>query len=419
MFGSGRRCGFAVVFVVAAALAAGPAHAARHWLRHPVVRHQNGPVKASIVIDAKTGEVLSESDPDALTYPASLTKMMTLYLTFEALNSGRLRLDQRLPVSAYAASRPPTKLGLRVGERVSVRNLILGIVTRSANDAAVVLADGIAGSESAFSRMMNAEARKLGMTRTHYGNASGLPDPDQTTTARDEARLALALYRDFPREYHYFSTEKFDFRGHTIYGHDALLENYPGADGIKTGYIRASGFNLATSAVRGGHRLIGVVLGGRTAAARDRHMERLLDRSFAKLESGAVRVARRTPRHVEPTRVARIAARIIATRFSPIARAEASPVAHPPHRRHDWRIQVGASYHEPALRKAARKARALTDLRGKPLRILHEREARRKRLYRARLVGLTKHQAIRACLILHRDRKPCWAFHAPMRFASR
>ncbi|MGH7029340.1 MAG: D-alanyl-D-alanine carboxypeptidase family protein, partial [Stellaceae bacterium] len=240
-------------------------------------------MSSSIVLDADTGRVLSEDNADTQTYPASLTKMMTLYLTFEALNTGRLRLDQLLPVSVNAASKQPTKLGLRVGDSVDVQDLILGIVTRSANDAAAVLAEGIAGSEPAFAELMNRKAQQLGMRSTFYDNASGLPDPAQHTTARDTAQLALALYHDYPREYRYFSTREFDFRGTMIRGHDHLLDWDPGADGIKTGFIDASGFNLATSALRDGHRLIGVVFGGHSASARDREMAALLDQGFAEV----------------------------------------------------------------------------------------------------------------------------------------
>ncbi|HXO00960.1 MAG TPA: D-alanyl-D-alanine carboxypeptidase family protein, partial [Stellaceae bacterium] len=237
-----------------------------------------GPVYEAIVIDAETGQVLRELNPDAVTYPASLTKMMTLYLTFEALNQGRLKLDQYLAVSATAAAHSPSKLGLEPGEAVTVRDLILGIVTKSANDAAAVLAEGLGGgSEAGFAVMMTQRAQQLGMTRTHYANASGLPDAEQLTTARDVARLALALYHDFPREYRYFAVKQFDFQGEIVNGHDHMLDWYPGADGIKTGFTVASGYNLATSAVQNGRRLIGVILGGRSVRSRDESMAQLLD----------------------------------------------------------------------------------------------------------------------------------------------
>ena len=243
----------------------------------------SGPVFAWMLLDAETGQVLSEQNADVLTYPASLTKMMTLYLTFEALNQGRVRTDQLFTVSAYAASRSPSKLGLVPGEAVPLRDLILGLVTRSANDAASVIAENLAGSEVNFARYMTWKARQLGMQHTWYQNASGLPDPSQRTTARDVARLSLALYHDFPREYRYFSTQAFYFRGDEINTHNHLLEWYQGADGIKTGFVNASGFNIATSAVRNGRRLIGVIMGGRSAHSRDLQMASLLDQGFAVL----------------------------------------------------------------------------------------------------------------------------------------
>ncbi len=203
----------------------------------------------------------------------------------------------------------PTKLGLRPGDSVAVQDLILGIVTRSANDAAAVLAEGIAGSEPAFAELMNRKAQQLGMRSTVYQNASGLPDPAQHTTARDTAQLALALYHDFPREYRYFSTREFYFRGTMIVGHDHLLDWYPGADGIKTGFIDASGFNLATSAVRDGHRLVGVVLGGHSGGSRDREMAALLDQGFAEIGVAApMTVARREPPRATGAPVAAAAA---------------------------------------------------------------------------------------------------------------
>jgi D-alanyl-D-alanine carboxypeptidase len=240
-------------------------------------------LRSAILIDAATGTVLSETRPDLAAYPASLTKMMTLYLTFAALNDGRLRVDQLLPVSPHASGQAPTKLWLRPGDTVPVQALILGLVTRSANDAAVVLGEALAGEETDFAALMTDTAHRLGMSDTIFRNASGLPDPDQHTTARDLARLSLALYQDFPREYAYFSVRAFAFRGQTITTHNHMLESYAGSDGIKTGFIRASGFNLAASAERHGHRLIGVVLGSPSWPTRDREMAAMLDRGFAAL----------------------------------------------------------------------------------------------------------------------------------------
>jgi D-alanyl-D-alanine carboxypeptidase len=246
---------------------------------------------AAIVIDATTGKVVESVNPDQPIHPASLTKMMTLYLAFQALHSGQLTIDQQLPVSSWAAHKPPTKLGLRNGQTISVQDCILGMVTKSANDAATVMAEGLGGSESHFGDMMTAQARLLGMTDTHFNNASGLPDPEQLTTASDMAKLAMALYRDFPQDSHYFATREFVFRGRLVRGHNHLMDRYPGMDGLKTGFTDASGFNLASTAVRDGHRLFGVVLGSHTAAMRDQLMARLLDDGFDSRPTPAVLVA--------------------------------------------------------------------------------------------------------------------------------
>lgn len=256
---------------------------------------------ASIVIDAATGVVVSERHADKILHPASLTKMMTLYLTFEAIQQGRLRKTQRLTVSSHAASQPPSKIGLEAGGSIRVEDAILSLVTRSANDISVVLAEGIAGSEFRFARLMTERARQLGMRHTHFVNAHGLHDPLQVSTARDMAVLSRALMRDFPNEYRYFSTNRFVYAGTTYRNHNRLLESYEGLDGIKTGYIAASGFNLAASAVRDGRRLIGVVFGGRTAASRNDHMAELLDAGFARLN--APQIARRI---TEQTQIAEV-----------------------------------------------------------------------------------------------------------------
>ncbi|MFW5678667.1 MAG: D-alanyl-D-alanine carboxypeptidase family protein [Pseudomonadota bacterium] len=237
---------------------------------------------ASIVIDAATGRVLHEDHADRWVYPASLTKMMTLYMAFEALDSGRLTMTQMLPVSREAASRPPSKLGLRAGGRITVHDVISALVTRSANDAAVVMAEALGGSEARFAGSMTQRARELGLRATTFRNASGLPDERQRTTARDMAQLGLRLQRDFPHYFHYFSTRRFVYAGREHGNHNRLLGSYAGTDGIKTGYIRASGFNLVSSVERDGRRLIGVVIGGRTAASRNAHMVELLNTGFAR-----------------------------------------------------------------------------------------------------------------------------------------
>ena len=239
---------------------------------------------SSIVVDATSGDVLEEVNADQPRHPASLTKMMTLYMTFEALRDRRITLDTPVPVSAHAASMEPTKLGLVPGSRLTVEQAILGLVTKSANDAASALGELLGGSEDRFAQMMTLRARALGMNHTTFTNASGLPDPDQWTTARDLAILSRRLINDFPGYYRYFSTPSFAWHRQIIMNHDNLLRTYPGADGLKTGYTDASGHNLVTSAVRGGVRLVGVVLGAGSNSERDIHMASLLDHGFEQMD---------------------------------------------------------------------------------------------------------------------------------------
>lgn len=242
------------------------------------------PKNSSIVLDADTGRVLTSVDPDQQNYPASLTKMMTLYVTFQQLAQRRISLNQTFMVSEYAASMAPSKLDLRPGQSIRLEDAILALCTKSANDVAVVLAEGLGGNEENFAHIMTQTAAKLGMTRTHFANASGLPDNEQLTTARDMATLGLALIRDFPQFYPYFNTRTFAYKGEVITNHNHLLGAVDGVDGIKTGFIRASGFNLVASAKRDGHRIVAVVLGGTTPALRDRQMTHLLDEGFAEIE---------------------------------------------------------------------------------------------------------------------------------------
>jgi D-alanyl-D-alanine carboxypeptidase (penicillin-binding protein 5/6) len=238
---------------------------------------------AAYVIDANTGEVLYEKNADSPRYPASITKLMTLYLTFEALQAGKLSLSDRVYVSSHAANTAPSKLGVRAGDSVSVEEAIRAMTVKSANDMAVAMAEKIGGSEGKFAALMTLRAQELGMNNTQYVNASGLPDSRQLSTAHDIAILSRALMRDFPQYYPYFSLRSFEFRGRTIPGHDHLLGSVAGVDGLKTGYTAASGFNLATSAQRDGRRVIGVVLGGSSVAARDQHMADLINTSFSVL----------------------------------------------------------------------------------------------------------------------------------------
>ncbi|NKJ05707.1 D-alanyl-D-alanine carboxypeptidase [Rhizobium sp. SG741] len=235
-----------------------------------------GPRYAGIVIDANTGNILYSENADTLHYPASLTKMMTVYLTFEALEAGRITLDTPVVFSRNAAAQAPTKLGVGAGRSVTVRDAILGIVTKSANDAAMALGEMLGGSEEGFARMMNDKARALGMTRTTYRNPNGLPNTAQMTTARDQARLGIALREHFPQYYGFFSETSFRFGNRVIPGHNHLIGSVRGVDGIKTGYTRAAGYNLATSVKVDGRSIVGVVLGGASTPARDNQMRKLI-----------------------------------------------------------------------------------------------------------------------------------------------
>ena len=231
---------------------------------------------AAIVIDANTGKTLFASNADAQRYPASLTKMMTLYMLFEAMQAGRMSKDTRIPVSAYAAARPPTKIGFRPGQSIRAEDAALAMITKSANDVATAVGEYLGGSEERFAQMMTAKARRLGMRNTTFRNASGLPNMAQHTTARDMAILSSALRQHFPNEFSYFSRRSFVFRGQTINGHNRLLGRVEGVDGIKTGYTNASGYNLASSVSLDGRRLVAVVMGGNTGASRDAHMAQLI-----------------------------------------------------------------------------------------------------------------------------------------------
>ncbi|WP_028747890.1 D-alanyl-D-alanine carboxypeptidase family protein [Rhizobium mesoamericanum] len=250
---------------------------------------------ASLILDVRTGKVLSAENADVLNHPASLTKMMTIYMAFEAINRGKISWNTPLVMSKYAASRPPTKLGVRAGDSITVRDAILGMITKSANDAAAAVAEKLGGSESNFASMMTQKARQLGMSRTTFYNASGLPDGRQVTTARDMSTLAVALMRNYPSEYRLFSTASFTFRGRTIRGHNNLMYRYQGMDGIKTGYTNASGFNLVSAVKDGDRRVVGVVLGGRTARSRDDKMAGLLDKYLGRApSSGGARLVAST-----------------------------------------------------------------------------------------------------------------------------
>jgi D-alanyl-D-alanine carboxypeptidase len=244
---------------------------------------------AALVIDANTGRVLHDQSGSAPRYPASLTKMMTLYLAFETVESGRLSFSTRIPVSERAAAAAPSKLGLEAGSHIALRDAVKALIVKSANDMAIAIAEKIGGSEEAFARLMTKRARQIGMSETTFRNASGLPDPEQVTTARDMLTLAMRLQDDFPQHYRLFSTRTFSYAGKTYRTHNALLGRFAGVDGIKTGYTRASGFNLVSSYSADGKHVVAAVFGGVSAGVRDAHMRTLLSRSIAKASTTRTR----------------------------------------------------------------------------------------------------------------------------------
>ena len=283
------------------------------------------PPYADIVIDANTGAILHSSNPDAPRHPASLTKIMTLYMLFERLEAGKITFKSEFPVSAHAAAQAPSKLGLKPGQRITVEEAIKATVTKSANDVAAVIAEALGGDEDTFSKLMTAKARSLGMQNTVYKNASGLPDDAQITTARDQALLGRAIQDHFPQYYGYFSTTRFSFRGKSISGHNRLVGRVEGVDGIKTGYTNASGFNLVTSMKRSGRHVVAVVLGGRSASSRDAKMRELIT-DYVKVAS-ATRTTTAVLAEATPAAPKRnVAQRIAAAVITP-ARAEAAPEA--------------------------------------------------------------------------------------------
>jgi D-alanyl-D-alanine carboxypeptidase len=282
-----RVCVFGLVTISTAVIFTSDRAEARRSRHHQHARHQEAresysPGFSSIIVDGNSGATLSANNPDASRHPASLTKIMTLYLLFERLDAGAIKLDSEMSVSERASEQAPTKLGLRPGQTIRVEDAIKGLVTRSANDAAVVIAEAIAGDEAEFARLMTRKARSLGMTRTIYRNASGLPNDEQITTARDQSTLGRAIQDRFPRYYRYFSTTAFNYHGQSIRNHNHLLGKVEGVDGIKTGYTRSSGFNLVTSMRRGNRHLIGVVMGGRSSGSRDATMRNLLAENLEK-----------------------------------------------------------------------------------------------------------------------------------------
>lgn len=362
---------------------------------------------AAIIVDANTGTVLHAENAELKNRPASLTKMMTLYLTFEALRDARLALHQPLPVSRHAASQSPTKLNLKPGGRIPVESAILATLTKSANDAAVVLAETLGGTETEFARKMTEKAHTLGMYRTQFRNASGLPNEGQITTARDMAILGNALYTDFPQYSHYFATPEFRWSGNVYRNHNRLLGSYQGVDGIKTGYTNASGFNLVTSVRRDGRHVLAVVMGGTTSQARDNQMRKLLDATFGiSSKDRTITTAGKAPAKVKSAKVKSQAKTTMAA-ASPIPPSKLF-LKQPTGKR--WSIQIGTfKAHDRAkatVQQATRVAPNLLQQAG--IKIDTVNKANRV-MYRARFTGLTKESARRSCRILASKNFTCLA----------
>lgn len=412
---------------------------------------------ASIVVNAETGKILHAENATTRNYPASLTKIMTLFMTFEALRSGKVKLDQRLPVSRIAAGRSPAKLGLRKGQTISVEDAISALVTKSANDVATVIAEALGGTERKFARQMTKRAHELGMKDTTFRNASGLPNREQLSTAKDMATLARAVLREFPREYKYFAKRSFTWNGRTYRNHNKLLDSYEGVDGIKTGYIRASGYNLVASAKRNGVRVIAVMFGGNSSRQRNRLVARMLDRGFTTMTAIAAARSDKPERVTAEAPAADIAEKIDpelkelvsaarsdkpepASRKAAADRSEPTPtpkVKRPglkqvasnipdaglrdvareagvmtrrPAQMNSWAIQVGAyNRFAPAHFAVTRAARAVPSLLGTRFAIVQQKSARRKGpdIYKARLLVNTESRAQRSCNALKRRKIDC------------
>jgi D-alanyl-D-alanine carboxypeptidase len=364
---------------------------------------------ASFVMDADTLDVLYAKNADTRNYPASLTKIMTLYMLFDALDRGKVTLKTRMKVSERAAGQPQTNIDLREGQTLSVEDAILALVTRSANDAATVVAEHLAKSEVHFAIAMTEKARNIGMTHTTFRNASGLPNRRQKSTARDMAKLGLRIQRDFPQYYHYFKTEKFTYKGRTYKNHNNLLGRYSGTDGIKTGYTRASGFNLVTSVHSNGHHIIAVVFGGRTAKSRDKHMVSLLNRGFKKAIQIArnrvpapIPVARPVPGSDAPATVQ------LATAQSAVSDDALQGSGSVDLSDRDWGIQVGAYSSRAPAEQMIRTARThlkkvVADSKDSVEQITRDHGT----VFRSRIFGFTEADARSACAMLVRKHVPC------------
>lgn len=405
-----------IIFMVGLGLPATPAKASKY---------------ASIVIEEATGKVLFSRNADNLRYPASLTKIMTLYLLFEDIEAGRMTLKSRIPVSKTAAGRSPSKLYLKPGQSISAEQAIYALVTKSANDVATAIAEKLSGTERKFAKRMTRKAKALGMRRTVFKNASGLPNRRQKSTARDMAVLAVAMRRDFPQFYKYFSTQSFNWKGRKYGNHNKLLAKYSGTDGIKTGYINASGFNLVATVERNGVRLIGVVFGGKTSRSRDRHMMQILDNQFKRVKTITVRRAAlampATLPVAPPERGDKLPKRLPVSKSLPVSKIKTRPAAAPKKTEFiqldiasaanpatdenpSWSVQIGNFAQRVNAHRAAIVARRTADdVLGMTPANLHLVTRGAIPLWRVRFNDLEEDQARAACAALFSAGRPCIA----------
>lgn len=379
--------------------------------------------QAALVVDASTDTILFEHNARQPRHPASLTKMMTLYLIFDAVKQQRLTLEQPLHVSKQAAVRPPSKLGLKAGSTITVEQVIFALVTRSANDAATVIAETLGKTEPQFARIMTQTARHLGMQNTYFYNASGLPDSRQITTAWDMYLLARALQTDFPEFYHYFSKTSFRFGKKTHKNHNHLLANYAGTDGIKTGYIRASGYNLVSSVKRNGQHLIGVVFGGSTAKERDTRMHAILDQGFAQLATN--QLVHQAENSINIPNITLISKSTLPTTTASSQGSNLSPVSFDAsfsdatastldHGSSDadgfnWKIQVGAfSKISAAKQRVSNVIQTTSGILSSGQAIILPTTKDGKTLYKARFEGFSEVEAYSLCDVLEQQYFDCF-----------
>lgn len=374
---------------------------------------------SSIMIDAENGDVMYEMNADERRYPASLTKLMTLYITFNALENNHIKLTDKLKVSRTAANRSPSKLGVRAGETITVKDAIMAVIVKSANDCATVLAEHFSPTEADFAVLMTNTAHKLGMKHTTFKNASGLPNSQQKTTARDMAVLAMAVYHHFPQYYKWFSAKSFQYKGQTIGGHNYILKTFAGADGMKTGYTAASGYNIITSAKRSGKRVIAVTMGHGSVGERDKKVSKMMDKGLSHMQKGEVDVAMLTNEingkniTSKTTRIASVQkktapkAQTVRLAKNTVSAAKTTQIASAVSNGR-YAVQVGsfsdykrARNYALTVKNKLSKKYAVYDIK------VEKVEADSRTVYRSKVVGLAKNDANIICRNMKRSKQAC------------